>query len=188
VEKGVNTPAFVDYTLDPVGNRTQRVDGLGTHTYQYDKLYRITKADYPGSDVTDYTYDAVGNRKTMVTGVGTTNYAFDAADCLRGRNLTQRKQADNPPRCCVLVWCQGVSDLRRSGRILQPNGAEAPRSSTALSAVRQPHRLRRKPDAACAGVLLHAVPLDYGPTDGQVAAASVHCGRQAVERLARMVV
>jgi len=62
------------------GNRTGRVDGLGTHTYDYDNLYRITNADYPGADETDYTYDAVGNRKTMVTGAGTTTYAYDAAD------------------------------------------------------------------------------------------------------------
>jgi RHS repeat-associated protein len=81
-KKDANTLAFVDYTLDAVGNRTQRVDGLGTHTYDYDKLYRITNADYPDADETDYTYDAVGNRKTMVTGAGTTQYAYDAADRL----------------------------------------------------------------------------------------------------------
>ena len=33
----------------------QRVDGLATHTYDYDSLYRITNADYPGADETDYT-------------------------------------------------------------------------------------------------------------------------------------
>ena len=80
-EKG-GVIAFVDYTLDAVGNRTQRVDGLGTHTYDYDNLYRITNADYPGADETDYTYDAVGNRKTMVIGAGTTSYTYDAADRL----------------------------------------------------------------------------------------------------------
>jgi YD repeat-containing protein len=36
-KKGANTLASVDYTLDAVGNRTQRVDGLGTHTYEYEK-------------------------------------------------------------------------------------------------------------------------------------------------------
>jgi RHS repeat-associated protein len=77
--KDSNVLAFVDYTLDAVGNRSQRVDGLGTHTYEYDQLYRITSADYPGADETDYTYDALSNRVTMVTGAGTTDYAYDAS-------------------------------------------------------------------------------------------------------------
>jgi YD repeat-containing protein len=67
------------YAVSSFGDVT---DGLGTHVYEYDKLYRITEADYPGTDVTDYTYDAVGNRKTMVIGAGTTNYAYDAANRL----------------------------------------------------------------------------------------------------------
>ncbi|HEX5141920.1 MAG TPA: RHS repeat-associated core domain-containing protein [Dehalococcoidia bacterium] len=80
--KGANTLTFVDYTLDDVGNRTQRVDGLGTHTYGYDDLYRLTSVTYPGPDDVDYTYDAVGNRQTLVDGNGTTNYGYDAADRL----------------------------------------------------------------------------------------------------------
>jgi RHS repeat-associated protein len=80
--KGANTLAFVDYTLDDVGNRTQRVDGLGTHTYAYDDLYRLTSVTYPGPDDLDYTYDAVGNRLTLVDANGTTDYAYDAADRL----------------------------------------------------------------------------------------------------------
>jgi YD repeat-containing protein len=37
----------VSYTLDDVGNRTQRVDRAGTHTYEYDDLYRLTEVTYP---------------------------------------------------------------------------------------------------------------------------------------------
>jgi YD repeat-containing protein len=81
-EKDESVVAFVDYTLDGVGNRTQRVDDLGTHAYDYDDLYRITDVTYPGPDDVDYTYDAVGNRETLVTGSGTTQYAYDAADRL----------------------------------------------------------------------------------------------------------
>jgi YD repeat-containing protein len=60
--KGGSTLASATYTLDNVGNRTQRVDQLGTHTYGYDNLYRLTSVTYPGPSTDSYTYDAVGNR------------------------------------------------------------------------------------------------------------------------------
>jgi RHS repeat-associated protein len=69
-------------TLDAVGNRTERVDGLGTHTYDYDELYRLTEVTYPGPSTTSYTYDAIGNRETMEDGSSTTTYAYDDADQL----------------------------------------------------------------------------------------------------------
>ena len=68
--------------MDGTGNRTQRIDDLGTHTYDYDDLYRLTEVTYPGPANVDYTYDAVGNRLTMVTSAGTTDYDYDAADRL----------------------------------------------------------------------------------------------------------
>jgi RHS repeat-associated protein len=80
--KGQNTLASVEYTLDAVGNRTERVDQLGTHTYNYDDLYRLTEVTYPGPSTTSYTYDPVGNRGTLVDGSGTTTYAYDDADQL----------------------------------------------------------------------------------------------------------
>ncbi len=66
------------YTLDAIGNRTQRVDGLGTHTYAYDALYRLTSVTYPGPSTDTYTYDANGNRLTK----NSTNLTYDAADRL----------------------------------------------------------------------------------------------------------
>jgi len=81
-DKGLNTLASVDYTLDAVGNRTQRVDQLGTHTYAYDDLYRLTSVTYPGPSTTGYAFDAFGNRTSMTTGAGTTTYAYDDADRL----------------------------------------------------------------------------------------------------------
>jgi RHS repeat-associated protein len=80
--KGENTLASVEYTLDAVGNRTERVDQLGTHTYDYDDLYRLTEVVYPGPSTTSYTYDAVGNRETLEDGSGTTSYDYDEADQL----------------------------------------------------------------------------------------------------------
>ncbi|HLF79433.1 MAG TPA: DUF6531 domain-containing protein [Dehalococcoidia bacterium] len=68
--------AAAAYTLDNVGNRTQRLDGLGTHTYAYDNLYRLTSVTYPGPSTDTYTYDAAGNRLTK----GATSYTYDAAD------------------------------------------------------------------------------------------------------------
>ncbi len=81
-DKGLNTLASVDYTLDAVGNRTQRVDQIGTHTYAYDDLYRLTSVTYPGPSTTGYAFDAFGNRTSMTTGAATTTYAYDDADRL----------------------------------------------------------------------------------------------------------
>jgi len=50
----------------------------GITRYEYDGLYRLTKASYPAGSVTTYTYDSVGNRLTM-NGVG---YTYDVADRL----------------------------------------------------------------------------------------------------------
>jgi len=47
VKGGSTTVASVAYTLDDVGNRTQRVDRLDTHNYAYDDLHRLS-VTYPG--------------------------------------------------------------------------------------------------------------------------------------------
>ncbi len=70
----------LDYTLDDVGNRTQRVDQQGTHTYAYDDLYRLTSVTYPGPSTTTYDFDAFGNRTEMDVSGNATTYAYDDAD------------------------------------------------------------------------------------------------------------
>jgi RHS repeat-associated protein len=82
VKGGTTTIASVSYTLDDVGNRTQRVDQQGTHTYAYDDIYRLTEVTYPGPATTTYTFDAFGNRLTMTNAAGTTDYEYDDADRL----------------------------------------------------------------------------------------------------------
>ena len=82
VQGGTTTLAFVDYTLDDVGNRTQRVDGAGTHSYSYDDVYRLTSVTYPGPSTTSYAFDAFGNRTSMTEGSDTTTYSYDDADRL----------------------------------------------------------------------------------------------------------
>ena len=64
------------YTLDAVGNRTQMVDLSGTHTYDYDDLYRLEQVTYPDPQTDTYTYDPVGNRLTR----NATAYTYDDAD------------------------------------------------------------------------------------------------------------
>jgi RHS repeat-associated protein len=82
VKDGSTTIASVSYTVDAVGNRTQRVDQAGTHTYAYDNLYRLTSVTYPGPTTTSYAFDAFGNRTSMTDGTGTTAYAYDDAERL----------------------------------------------------------------------------------------------------------
>jgi YD repeat-containing protein len=52
------------------------VDLAGTHSYQYDQLYRLTQVTYPGPQTDTHTYDGAGNRLTM----NATGYTYDAAD------------------------------------------------------------------------------------------------------------
>lgn len=53
-----------EYQYDAVGNRTQMQDLTGLTAYGYDKLYRLTRAEYPAPrGVESFEYDRVGNRK-----------------------------------------------------------------------------------------------------------------------------
>ena len=92
VKGGSTTVASVDYTLDDVGNRTQRVDQQGTHTYAYDDLNRLTSVTYPGPSTTTYDFDASGNRTEMDVSGNATTYAYDPS---RGR--TDRITTVTPP-------------------------------------------------------------------------------------------
>jgi len=80
VNGGSTTIASVAYTLDQVGNRTQRVDQQGSHTYAYDDLYRLTSVTYPGPSTTSYAFDAFGNRTSMTVAGNATTYAYDDND------------------------------------------------------------------------------------------------------------
>jgi YD repeat-containing protein len=59
VKNGSTTLASVSYTLDDVGNRTQRIDEQGTHTYAYDDLYRFTSGGGPEDNVFERAADLV---------------------------------------------------------------------------------------------------------------------------------
>jgi YD repeat-containing protein len=51
-----------------------------TTTYSYDKLYRLTAVDAPGSGLdTSYSYDPAGNRLSMIR-INSTSYSYDRAD------------------------------------------------------------------------------------------------------------
>ncbi|GEM_PF-2772228 len=70
------------YTFDANNNRTQVVEttpeGTKTTNYTYDKLNRLTRADYSDGTFEAYTYDAAGNRLTQQTQNGTINYEYDS--------------------------------------------------------------------------------------------------------------
>ncbi len=68
--KGGTTLASASYTLDNVGNRTQRIDQQGTHSYSYDNLYRLTSVTYPGPATTSYAFDAFANRTSKTDAGG----------------------------------------------------------------------------------------------------------------------
>lgn len=89
-QKGANILSRSTYTLDPGGNRLSKQTTVGTETYTYDVLDRLTEACFtvscagPGDNFRRYTYDPVGNRLTEARDTGTTTYTYDAADQLTG--------------------------------------------------------------------------------------------------------
>lgn len=69
------------YIYDANNNITQEVEttvsGANTKDYVYDKLNRLTRADYSDGTFEAYTYDAMGNRLAKTTETGTTDYEYD---------------------------------------------------------------------------------------------------------------
>lgn len=83
-KKSANTQlASLDYTYDVKSNVTKLVKNLTgaggskkTFTFGYDKISRLTSANY-GNETVSYTYDKAGNRLTSVSTVaGTTKYTI----------------------------------------------------------------------------------------------------------------
>jgi RHS repeat-associated protein len=74
----------VTMTYDPNGNRTQMVDSLGTQTWAYDTIDRLTSHTDTFGNVVGYAYDDMGNRKSMTyPGNKTVNYAYDALNRMK---------------------------------------------------------------------------------------------------------
>jgi RHS repeat-associated protein len=93
--QGETTLSSYTYTLDAVGNRTQMVDLSGTHSYEYDDLYRLTEVTYPNDDEVSYAYDANGNRTTMTVNDTPTSYTYDDADQMTQAGGTSYTYDDN---------------------------------------------------------------------------------------------
>jgi YD repeat-containing protein len=68
-------PAVITVT-DPFVSQTRVI------TYTYDRLNRLTAADYSTGEAFVYAYDAVGNRTSMTDASGTHTYIYDAANRL----------------------------------------------------------------------------------------------------------
>src|SRR6266852_4576092 len=73
------------YGYDAVGNRITKTDLTGNQeTYNYDSVYRLTGANYPGGTREGFGYDAAGNRTSQLTeGGATVAYSYDAANQLQ---------------------------------------------------------------------------------------------------------
>ena len=75
--------SYFDYTYDIAGQRTEMEELRGTHTYEYDDLYRLKEVTYPDSRNVEYSYDKAGNRLSMIdTGATpvTSTYTYDLAN------------------------------------------------------------------------------------------------------------
>lgn len=62
------------YSYDKAGNVLDKQTEHGTYSYSYDDLYRLTKADNPGTTDEQYGYDALGNRLTDIQVAGLWSY------------------------------------------------------------------------------------------------------------------
>ena len=71
----------VDFEYDAAGNRVEMIDGVGTTTWTYDQLNRVTAVNDPFGDTVGYDYDAVGNRTELTyPDLKLVEYTYDAAD------------------------------------------------------------------------------------------------------------
>jgi RHS repeat-associated protein len=80
--KGITTLAQFDYTLDSVGNRTQKAATGSipnrTEDCDYDAVDQVASADYGGRAET-FHYDGVGNRTSVAdSSAGTTSYTANS--------------------------------------------------------------------------------------------------------------
>jgi RHS repeat-associated protein len=69
---------YVQWTYDPVGNRTSEIRPTGTATYSYDPTTGSLATIHDGSSTTTFEYDDLGR----LTGDGTTTYGYNDADNL----------------------------------------------------------------------------------------------------------
>ena len=71
------------YTVDAVGNRTQKVNHLAsapTENYTYDSIYQLTQVAQAGPTTTEsYSYDAVGNR---LSSLAAATWSYNASNHL----------------------------------------------------------------------------------------------------------
>lgn len=84
------------YTMDDVGNRTNKTQNSANTGYTYDDIYRLTNASPTGTTQPpeNYTYDQVGNRQTSGNEQfpqenTTTQYSYDDENRLTGVTITQ---------------------------------------------------------------------------------------------------
>ena len=71
-----------NYSYDPAGNQTSKLDGKGTTHYTYDQLNLLLTVTEPDGKVTSYTYDAAGNRLTETVDGITTAYTYNSQNRL----------------------------------------------------------------------------------------------------------
>ncbi len=103
------TPPFdgATYTVDPVANRTSKLNHLTdvTENYTYDAIYQLTQVTQGGPATESYTYDPVGNR---LSSLGVSPYVYNSSNQLTSKpgvtyiydnngNLTSQTPAGAPP-------------------------------------------------------------------------------------------
>jgi len=89
---------------DNVGNRLSRTDKLGTESYEYDSMYRLTRANYADGNTTAFECDPAGNRTKMIDSEeGETAYQYNSANQLISKlhtsllsNITQTAYTYDP--------------------------------------------------------------------------------------------
>ena len=99
------------YAFDGNGNQLTRTDQLGSETFTYDALNRLTDQTENGR-TTSYTYDLASNLETLTDAGGTVTYGYDDANL-----LTSVQEPGTPAPTTSITY-----DNDRRDVVTYPNG------------------------------------------------------------------
>lgn len=151
-ERTSNGVVDVTSTYNTAGHLATRTSTLGTTTYHYDPLGRVTRIDRPEGGTTWYGYDAASNLTSLTDPRGTTSYTYNT------RNLVATMTIPGPAGSATSVF--GYDDEGRRtdawhavGNVSNPSASYGLHQRTTFDAAGRIVRIRATSGNGAVGVV-----------------------------------